>query len=886
MGYWLRTSSTPIPPPPFVPAVDRPQPTGTTYTVSTAQSSAAIAAVYAACVSGDCIQFAPGTYDQNACFPSGWNKANVIVRAQSIGAYDSNPFGSGRGIPHWARFARNAIFLYKSGLGGTTSTISVDNVTIQDIWHKVDNATIWPADNFNWDSTCAAAAVAWGLIKIASNVNGAQIIYNECSMGWGTSAVPLDPNTKFSDYNSPATFNGGNPGVPLTTPGTAAGWGDATWLTYNRVLGAPYFIYGSGRVGNGITLYANYVHDMGHDFNSVLAQSGAYLQQHNWLERCYHDFGSITSVGTTMPASMAIDQNIFIDPCGNIKDSGGPHVDTDQVAVSPTGGGANIKPQGMRAGRNLLMNTTATTRGNAQYHFWQLSGGHYASNNVIGVAPKMRENIGFMSGSSHAADLGVSENTYFRANEVWTPASLNNGTGTVSTQLTLDGAQGVSTALPNKGLFADNVLEAGIFANDTPALMTSVNNAALGERSARLIPEATIFTGNIAVWPPTPYAAFEYRKKQAAYATLGCQLATIEDFILGALDWTGERPFAGFVDALNQTAAATIDSNLAWTQGGDPGDLLSFAPAPGITWRTVSTVDRTTPVQGASTSTRNVAVDVEYIIQQGTAPAQGTSTTFNSTLAGVVMPWTISSATTSFFPVVSLAVATPDIFRIVASSSLAASNGPLGTLALMNFKMAAIPAASMTIYSSPTLSVQVLPTTGHLRLTIVNAAGTSDARIETNSNACDNVAHNFLFSWDKSDPVEATGRSAYKDGVSDRLTSALWPASASTTGWSRAATNATFGPASGSQNLIIGAFYVQPNARVDINVAANRDKFGAGQMVQDGSGPTGTQAAVLLTGTAGQVGGWNDVAGVNWGSRGKYIKVGSTSATDVSGGPW
>jgi hypothetical protein len=84
----------------------------------------------------------------------------------------------------------------------------------------------------------------------------------------------------------------------------------------------------------------------------------------------------------------------------------------------------------------------------------------------------------------------------------------------------------------------------------------------------------------------------------------------------------------------------------------------------------------------------------------------------------------------------------------------------------------------------------------------------------------------------------------------------------------------------------VGAFYLKTAARVDLTHSTTRAKFNADQIGSAGAGPTGTSPLIFLVGTAGQSGGWNDAAGINRGSGSKFIKVGSASATDVSGSPW
>ena len=877
-------------PPAFAALVARPTPTGTTYTVTTATPSATIASTYASCLSGDCLQFDDGVYDQNACFPLGYNKAGVIIRAKNIGAYDADPMGGNSGS-HWARFTRMVTFLYKSGLGGTTSTISASNVTIHDILHKSDNATIWPADNALWSTTCTAAVnkTPWGFLAIASGIGGASIIYNEFSMGYGTTGAAFDPTVKLADFNSPATFTINADGS-ITSGGTYTGHGDATFLTYNRVLWGPYAVVGP-YVGSGFTFYGNYVHDMSHGLNGIVPAGGAYLEMHNWFTRSYHDFGTISSGSATPPTSMHIDQNVWQDPFGDPLDNGNPHVDTSQIFWSITGGGT-VRPFGIRASRNLLMCTASNVRGSAQLHFFQLSGGHYAAggNDVIAIAPKIRENIGVMSGTSHATDLAVSEDFYFRGNECWHPDSLSNGTSVTSAAMTVDSAYGISTARSNKGLFADNVMESDVL-NDgsgTAALVQKTNNALLGPRGTRAIAEASVFTGS-GVWPTTPYAAFQYRKKQAGYSTVGTQQADIAHFLLDTLSFTGERPFLGFIDQLNQTAGATITSNPAWVHGGNPGDVLSFAPDTGVTWYTVSATDRTTVVQAAKTTSGSVTVDSEYVVQQVTAPTQGTSITKNSLLGGVAMPWTVSSASTAVYPIVQF-----DGTNYLTRSGTTglAADGQKMTLALKLKFPAAAPAANITLFgeSNGNTFQLLLLTTGALRLIVKNSAATVICQWTSPVSLCDGNTHTILIKVDMAQTTAAAGFSAVVDGV----TSGTAPTTFDTSGtqniyYSRTSSNYRFGSnATASAILSTGQLsfiYLNTVAALDVTNTTIQSKFNADQIVNNGSGPSGAQPAVFLVGNATQFeAGATSPTGSQWGSDVAWTRGGTNAITDVTAG--
>ncbi len=880
-------------PTPFTPAVPRQTPSGATINVNSGMASAVIAAAYATASPGDAVLFAAGTYDQNACFPLGFNRAGVIVGPQTWGASDSDPMGGGNG-PHHARFTRNVTFLYKGGIGGTTSSISANNITIQGILHKTDNATLWPANNANWISTCAAATTGgWGMLSIAANVTGTAVLYNEFSMGYGTSADQIDPTNKYIDCNSPATFDSGAGGI-LTTPGGFTGWGDGTWVDYNRLLWGPYAICGaSSRVGAGLTIYGNYFHDMSHGFTGLLPAGGAFLEQHNWMERIYHDYGTLSTANTTAPSTLVINNNVWIDPFGHPKDNGNPHSDTDQMYWSLSSPGT-VRPTGIQASRNLLMNTSETVRGAAQYHFLQMSADHYAAtNDVISIAPKLRENIAIMSGSSHGTDLAVSEDPYYRGNEVFHPATLNNGSTVTSAALTVDSAHGISTGRTNKGFYADNVMEGAILTSSgaTAAVMQQTNDATMGSRTSRSIAESALFTGNPAAWPgATPHAVFEYRKKQPAYATLGNQQANIAAFLLATPDWTGERPFAGFADSLGQVAGNVITSNPAWIHGGDPGDTLAIAPTAGVEWRTLLT-DRTTQNQAWSSSSGSVVVDSGYLQVRATAPTQGTSTTFNPTLGGVAMPWLLGSASTVVFP--GVVTDGTNYFKRTATTGAIGSNSQMATIAI-NMKTPASLSTTTRLFGDDgnlVFQINISGTTGRLSLTAKNSAGTTILAWTGGVDVRDGLEHIFLWKIDMSQVTSAAGFAHYDNGVA----SAVSPTTYNTSGtesvfFGKSTTTHYMLGGNNAATIIMPAWtlryaYLDCVNALDISVGANRSKFNADQILSDGSGPTGAQPVFFLIGNATQFEA-NAVhpTGAQWGSGTAWSRLGTNAVTNEGAG--
>jgi hypothetical protein len=75
--------------------------------------------------------------------------------------------------------------------------------------------------------------------------------------------------------------------------------------------------------------------------------------------------------------------------------------------------------------------------------------------------------------------------------------------------------------------------------------------------------------------------------------------------------------------------------------------------------------------------------------------------------------------------------------------------------------------------------------------------------------------------------------------------------------------------------------------RVDLTDGAKRALFAADHLKDGGLGPFSARPAFLLTGTAGQAGGWNDAStGMNWGTGFKFKPLATSAAADVTGDVW
>ena len=188
--------------------------------------------------------------------------------------------------------------------------------------------------------------------------------------------------------------------------------------------------------------------------------------------------------------------------------------------------------------------------------------------------------------------------------------------------------------------------------------------------------------------------------------------------------------------------------------------------------------------------------------------------------------------------------------------------------------------------------MQIL-TTGQIRVSLAGATGSAFARVESNftgavagNGLCDNQEHNILISWDTSQTDQALGRSIYVDGTDANSSGATW--ATGTIGYATAINAYRIGNVGGSiQDVALGAFILRCTERVDLTDGAKRALFAADYLRDGGLGPFSARPAFLLTGTAGQAGGWNDATtGMNWGTGFKFKPISPSAAVDVTGSVW
>jgi hypothetical protein len=349
--------------------------------------------------------------------------------------------------------------------------------------------------------------------------------------------------------------------------------------------------------------------------------------------------------------------------------------------------------------------------------------------------------------------------------------------------------------------------------------------------------------------------------------------------------WASMPSWVEWIDLSGVTIGSVQTSEWAYVHAGASGAARAISITGGE-YRIAD--DRVGTNATAWTSSAGNVTSGKFLQVRQTASASGsTTTTVNVTIGSETVDWSVTTASAFARPVVSIEGTTPDLFRVSGASNLG-SDGTLATIALLGFKMSAAPAAERVLFSSTAGSarvrVSILATSGRIRVRVANSGNTYFTTLDTSVNVCDGAAHDILFSLDVSQATSGAGASCYVDG-SSALTATTW--AAGTIAYSTNLTSYQFGMPS-TDTMEVSLFYLNTVARADLTNATVRAKFVADPAVigLTGDQPTGTAPLVMLVGTAGQSGGWNDAAGINRGSGSKYIKVGSASATDVSGSPW
>ncbi|MBA4087364.1 MAG: hypothetical protein C0491_06140 [Novosphingobium sp.] len=835
-----------------------------------------------------------------------WNKSVTIFADK--GAADADPLGDGLPLSN-CRFTRPMKLKFSppqtkgplSTLSACISTVaSGKTLTIRDgikcvfeYWPSAGQT--WAQHNLTFDG---GAALAKPLITGTDYTSGIVIDGAEVFHGYGPTFQPYDPAVKLAEFQSPAKFRINSDGtITEDAAGSYTGWGDPITTNYNTPFNGPLVLGGQWGLVN---IKNGYFHDFREFSKLIISTTSTVHIRDCWFERSIGDFvrAQIASGSGQFTGTFKFERNIVLDVIGNARDASNPHSDATQLfAVSATAGNdANnpfkiIRPE---ANNNFYGISRKGSRAQLQTHFWQASDSHQNTDKALVDQGIVRNNVAIGLGYKlFYAD--ASRDMYIRNNigilpTWWTPPG-----GANVCDIRVDRTYTTyAVSYPDSEALVASTIAEGIAGNAT---IREDDNLTTGLQGSG-ISHATIFTdpSDPGSGVFSPHTLFEKFKPLPAHATKGPQFSSLRALISHNGDFTGERPHIGPLDQIGVAASTLTTSNMFVIHGGDPGDLLAFVGTAGLEWRTLEPSDRSTVITDWNSANANVQVG-KLMQFRMTSAAAGNAVTKTVSLGGSTFDWRLDSVTAYSYPQIVMDPTTPDTFGPASSQTLAASAGPVGTMAIMRFNMADKPTANTTLFGSsagtPRVQVQIL-TTGQIRVSLA-AVGTASAfaRVESNftgavagNGLCDGNDHDILISWDTSQSDQALGRSLYVDGASSNSSGALW--ATGTVGYATAINSYRIGNVgSGGQDIKLGAFILRCTERVDITDGAKRALFAADYLRNGGLGPFSSRPAFLLTGTAGQAGGWNDAAtGMNWGTGFKFKPLTTSAVADVTGSAW
>lgn len=834
-----------------------------------------------------------------------WNKSVTILADK--GAADADPLGDGLPLSN-CRFIRPMKLKFSPPLA--TGAISATNASISTV-ASGKTLTIkdgvkcvfeyWPSAGQTWAqynlTLGSGAASAKPLIAGADYTSGIVIDGAEVFHGYGPTFQPYDPAVKLAEFQSPAKFRINSDGtITEDAAGSFTGWGDPVTTNYNTPFNGPLVLGGQWGL---VDIKNGYFHDF-REFSKLNISSTSTVHiRENWFERSIGDFvrAQIANGAGQFTGTFKFERNIVLDVIGNARDAGNPHSDATQLyAVGAIAGNdANnpfkiIRPE---ASNNFYGITRKGSRAQLQTHFWQASDSHQNTDKALVDQGIVRNNVAIGLGYKlFYAD--ASRDMYIRNNIGVLPTWWSPPDGANTCEVRVDRTYTTyAVSYPDSEALVASTIAEVITGNAT---LRAEDNLTTGLQGSG-ISHATIFTdpSDPGSGVFSPHTLFEKYKPLPAHSTKGPQFSSLRALISHNGDFTGERPHIGPLDQIGVAASTLTTSNMFVIHGGDPGDLLAFVGATGLEWRTLEPSDRTTVITNWNSANANVPVG-KLMQFRMTSAAAGGAVTKTVSLGGVNFDWRLDSVTAYSYPQIVMDPTTPDTFGPASSQTLAASAGTVGTLALMRFKMADKPTVNVTLFGSsagtPKVLVQIL-TTGQIRVSLAGATGSAFARVESNftgavagKGLCDDQEHNILISWDTSQTDQALGRSIYVDGTDANSSGATW--ATGTVGYATAINAYRIGNVGGSiQNVTLGAFILRCTERVDITDGAKRALFAADYLRDGGLGPFSSRPAFLLTGTAGQAGGWNDATtGMNWGTGFKFKPISPSAAADVTGTAW
>ncbi len=683
-------------------------------------------------------------------------------------------------------------------------------------------------------------------------------------------------------------------------------WGtDGAWTGYAPASGnaldwAGYGIGSTSAVSGDCTIVNCEVTDTNHGIKFSYAGGGTLKINNNELGRVYSDPCSIImSIGGAAITALEFCGNEIYDVFSQPQDNLNPHADPFQFAGNDGGAGYLYPIPDVLIAGNLVW-LTPGCRGEPQRIFMadfkagypmvgpvivdNLLGSRITSKGIEcaeaalsgGVWSYVRNNTIFANPVNNAP---IQNELYTNPNTGVTPAATTSQAGI---NIVPD------PAYPNAQNFAaENVTET---VTATTGLIT-LNNISLGRGN-----NATSYGANAnpdadAEWNAL-VSAQDYLTAMQTAATLGASKGVggrtgITSAATLRSTWANPatRPLTSFpkwvdwVDLEGATISTAYGSG--WAMLHIPGGgSATLTPTAGTEFA-VGAVIGDTPTYGSTPATVN---DKDLISLRKTSSASSaTQVIAEVTIGADVFNWGITTAASTLYP----AVLTDTSDRWYRTSSAWGTAGPYLSL----WFRAKFPSGNPSItrgFLAPVSGVGPMNisflTTGLMRCNFYNAAGTNTVRLDmTAGSLFDGNVHEIFIDLDTSQAVAGDGRRITVDGVG--RTSAAGTYTTGDLGYARAVQYAFAGtPGFEMENFEIQGLAADITQRLDFSDSAVRNLFARANIGADGSGAFARQPEVFLTGTAGQTGGWNDAAGINWGGMAnKFVIQSGGAVTDVVG---
>lgn len=618
----------------------------------------------------------------------------------------------------------------------------------------------------------------------------------------------------------------------------------------------------------GLTITDNVFMDLSNAVKPAAPDDvSAITVERNSFYRVYQDYFSAGLTGSTVPPPVYFRDNFGTLPFSKSGDAGDPHSDWFQLYMN------DLSPPYTPSDwvtviqeRNIFID--GNCRGGVQ--------GNLVGDNPAGVAYQMRAvgNIIMSKNLPNAMSIDNARWSYLGYNTLarYDPTDPQN---TSIANLRINDALG-------RNFVGGNIVEATLFQAGASTLVNTVadSNVIMGQNGAT-IPYSNVFVAG--TLPSTKDEAIVYFASKSPYTAKGGGRSGYVDWTARSLNLTLERPYIEWTNLANQAASSSVSSEWSKLLGGPLSKSISIT---GGTYQIADDASGTNATAASSSSVVGNFRDKFIRVNLTNGAGSSQTTTATLTIDGLTFSFSSTTISTASYPV----VAFDGSDRSVRSAgALAPADGSLLTVGFkMKFPLSN-PAANTSIFGtiagSAVFEVQLL-TTGLIRINVRNAAGTAIAQInQTGSSLCDGGTHEVLVSVDMTQTVAANGRSVYIDGVDRTSATGTWSGgSGITIGYTRSTGAIQYSFGGNATTMINGEvsyFYLDTDSRLDLTSSVNRAKFAPDLIGSNGSGVSGAQPRIFLTGVASQ---WNDGAGLNRGYGAKYIMTGAV--TDVSGSAW